>query len=286
MPRKTFVLLALGLMLGANAFAKDRSLLLQEMSWVDVKEYLKKSDMVIIPLGSTEQHGPHLPLGTDTYRATGMAGRISARTGVAVAPILQVGYCEYHTGFPGTISISPDAMEQVLFEAVQSLIKHGFRRFLFLNQHGGNDIIQDRLLHKINHTTEAVAVSIGHGSPIQKWEGEFFDWHAGYRETSVMLHLAPHLVRMDRAKKPEITFSPRAKRFMDHFEKKPHLKHVWGQLLGVPAATGKGGASNEISSNGVWSFQDPRTANREHGKKIVDKEVEAAVRFINDWKSI
>ena len=69
-----------------------RPLVLQEMTWFDVAEYLKTNDMVIIPIGSTEQHGPHLPLGTDFYEAAGACKRISARTGVVVAPVVMAGY--------------------------------------------------------------------------------------------------------------------------------------------------------------------------------------------------
>ena len=123
------------------------------MSWVDVEAYLENSDMVIIPLGSTEQHGPHLPLGSDFYQAFAMAKEISKRTQVVVAPFLLVGYSEYHSGFQGTLSIKPETMEQVVFECVESLMKYGFRRFMFLNYHGGNNIIQDKLIHRINQTT-------------------------------------------------------------------------------------------------------------------------------------
>jgi len=124
------------------------------MSWTDVRDYLKTSDMVIIPIASTEQHGPHLPLGTDYYEATGISKLISARTGVVVAHVLLVGYSEYHSGFPGSLSLKPETMEQVLFETAEMLMRYGFRRFMFFNYHGGNNIVQQRVIHRINHTTE------------------------------------------------------------------------------------------------------------------------------------
>jgi creatinine amidohydrolase len=289
MTRKTLVVVALGLMLGANAFAKDKALILQEMSWPEVKDYLKKSDMIIIPLGSTEQHGPHLPLGTDYYSALEMSKKVSAKTGMVVAPLLWLGYCKHHMGFAGTINISHETMEQFLFESVQSLIQHGFKRFLFFNWHGGNNIIQSKLIHRINSTTQVVAIAIGYGSPIQKREEkkeDFFDWHAGVNETSIMLHLKPGLVRMDRARKPEIRFTPRMKKLMKLFSKNPDIQYVWDTFMGVPVETKKGGASHELSSNGVWSFSDPRNATRKRGEKLVDQMVEKAVRLINDLKSI
>lgn len=277
--------------LASYSFAQTekRALVLQEMSWVDVKDYLKTSDMVIIPLGSTEQHGPHLPLGTDYFVALESSKMISEQTGVVVAPVLLVGYSVYHSGFPGTLSLKPETMEQVLFENVEMLIKYGFRRFLIFNAHGGNYIIQDNLVHRINHTTEAMAITIGWGSSLHKEElleeaDDFFDWHAGKAETSEMLYLKPELVRMDRAEKPEIHFTPRMKELRALAKKNPELLYVWDGLLFVPSETKKGGASHEVSSNGIWSFNDPQSATEEIGRQSVNQMVKTVVQFIEAWK--
>ena len=264
-----------------------KPLVLQEMSWTDVRDYLKTSDMVIIPLGSTEQHGPHMPLGTDYYEAMGMSKLISARTRVVVAPVLLAGYSEYHSGFPGSLSLKPGTMEQVLFETAEMLIKYGFRRFMFFNYHGGNNIVQQGVIHRINHKTEAIATSIGHGSPIQESgeeEEEFFDWHAGVNETSIMLYLKPELVKMERAEKPDIRFTPQMQDLMKLTKKNPDLMNVLDSLFGVPVETKKGGASHELSSNGVWSLSDPKKATKEIGEKTVSRMVERAVKFIEAWK--
>ena len=269
--------------------AKDgeQALILQEMTWMDVQEYLRTSDMVIIPLGSTEQHGPHMPLGTDTYEAVGMSVKISEQTGILVAPVLWVGYSVYHSGFPGTLNLKPETMEQVLFETAEMLMKYGFRRFMFFNYHGGNNIVQDKIIHRINHTTEATAVAIGHGSPLQVFEdGEFFDWHAGLGETSIMLHLRPDLVKRDRIEKPVITFTERQEALREFLEHHPELEPVFSSQFGVPAETGKGGASHELSSNGIWSFSDVTSATAERGKKRVDAMVAHAVKFIEAWKKV
>jgi len=242
--------------------------------------------MVIIPLGSTEQHGPHLPLGTDYYEAFGMCKMISERTSVVVAPVLFVGYSEYHSGFPGTLSLKPGTMEQVLLETAEMLMKYGFRRFMFFNYHGGNNIVQQNVIHRINHTTEATAVAIGIGGSLQKSDGdsEFFDWHAGKSETSIMLYLKPGFVKIERAEKPEIRMSPRVQELYELSKKYPELENVAGSSLGVPAETKKGGASHELSSNGVWSFSDPKSATKEIGQKKVEKMVATAVKFIDAWK--
>jgi creatinine amidohydrolase len=284
------LLIVLFVVLGVSGFATEngKALVLQEMSWVDVKDYLKTNDMVIIPMGATEQHGPHLPLGTDYYESFGISKIISEKTGVVVAQVLMVGYSIYHSGFPGTLSLKPETMEQVLFETVEVLLKYGFRRFMFLNYHGGNNIVQDKVMHRINHSTKGIAVAIGIGNSIQKEdeEEEFFDWHAGKSETSIMLYIRPDLVRMDRAEKPELTFTPQMKELRELSKKHPELLHVWQKLFGVPVESGKGGASHELSSNGVWSFSDPKTATKEIGEKSVTKMVDTAVSFINAWKEV
>lgn len=263
-------------------------LLLYEMTWVEVETYLEESDMVIIPLGSIEQHGRHLPTGTDYLAALEFSKKISAQTEVIVAPILMAGYSEYHTGFPGTLSVSPETMEQVVFECIESLIKHGFKRILFFNGHGGNDIVQDNLIHRVNQTTVADAISIGVGSSLWPSEGvDFLDWHAGKFETSIDLCLFPELVQMDKAEKPIIQFAEETEKIKLLSEEYPELNRIWdGARLGVPEETGKGGALHEFSSNGVISLSDPKDASTEYGKPYVDDIVDRAVALIEAWKLI
>lgn len=265
-----------------------KPVVLQEMSWSDVEEYLKASDMVVIPLGSTEQHGPHMPLGTDFYEAMGMSKMISARTGVMVAPVLLAGYSVYHSGFPGTLSLKPETMEQVLFETAEMLIKYGFRRIMFFNYHGGNRIVESKVIHRINHTTEAVAVAIGAGASFQKGEtkieGVLYDSHAGVGETSIMLYLKSELVKMEKAQIPKLNFSPQMKELLKLSRKDPELMVIMGSLQAVPSETKKGGASHEISSNGIWSSGNPKKATRELGEKTVNRMVDHAVKFIEAWK--
>ena len=276
-----------GILVGTCARGSaEEPLVLTDMTWPEVKAYLEKNDMVIIPLGSTEQHGPHLPLGTDAYEALDISKRISARTGVVVAPALTVGYSVYHAGFPGTLSVSPKTLEQVLFEVVEGLIRHGFRRVLFFNYHGGNNVVQNALVHRINHSTEAIAVAIGHGGPIQTEDenDDRMDWHAGKGETSIMLHLRPEQVRKDKIEPPAMRFTPRMEELQRLAREEPSLVHAWGALFGVPAETGKGGASHELSSNGIWTLDDPRQASAELGRETVDRFVDRAARFILAWR--
>ncbi len=267
---------------------EGKPLILQEMTWTDVRDYLEKSDMVIIPIASTEQHGPHLPLGTDYYEALGMSKRISAQTGVVVAPVVLAGYSVYHSGFPGTLSLKPETMESVLFETAEMLMRYGFRRFMFFNYHGGNSVVQQKVMHRINHTTEAIAVAIGIGSPIQRgdYQGkdEVGDEHAGIGETSLMLYLNPELVKMERIEMSKVTYNEKLQELWALSRQYPELQMVFNALRGVPVETGKGGASHELYSNGIWSFSDPKKATKERGEKEVKGMVSYAVKFIEAWR--
>ena len=99
-----------------------------------------------------------------------------------------------------------------------------------------------------------------------------------------MLYLQPELVRLEKAAQPMMTFTPQMKELQQLATKDPSLRYVWSSLLGVPEETGKGGASHQLSSNGVWSFLDPRQATAEQGRQEVEEMVERAVKFIQAWK--
>jgi len=286
------VLIVLLIIIGLSGVMAQNSkpLVLQEMTWVEVEDYLRTHDIVIIPIGSTEQHGPHLPLGTDYYEAMGISKLISQKTGVLIAPVLLAGYSVYHSGFPGTLSLKPETLEQVLFETVEMLMQYGFKRFLFFNYHGGNNVSQDKVIHRINHSTEATAVSIGVGSSLQKGAGQVegveYDHHAGIKETSNMLYLYPDMVQMDKAEKPVMTFSPLLKNLMAASEENPNLETIAESMQAVPLETGKYGASHEISSNGIWSTSDPKSATREIGEKRIGEMVDRAVKLIESWNMV
>ncbi len=289
---KSLLFAFITLLLLKPSFAQQvrNPLILQEMTWTDVRDYLETNDMVIIPLGSTEQHGPHMPLGTDYYEATGMSEMISERTGVVVAPVVLSGYSEYHSGFAGSLSLRPETMEQVLFETAQWLIKYGFRRIMFFNYHGGNRIVEGKVIHRINHTTEAIAVAIGAGAAFQtggaKVEGVDFDEHAGIYETSLMLYLKPELVDMSGAEKPKLNFTPMMRKLLMMSQTYRELGIVYSTLLAVPVEAKKGGASHEISSNGIWSSGDPKRATKERGERAIRRMVDRAVKFIQAWKKV
>jgi creatinine amidohydrolase/Fe(II)-dependent formamide hydrolase-like protein len=150
--------------------------------------------------------------------------------------------------------------------------------------------VESKVIHRINHTTEAVAVAIGAGASFQRGqeriEGVMYDTHAGIGETSIMLFLKPELVKLERAEKPKMSFSRLVGELYMRSRKNPELMPVLSALQAVPEETGKGGASHEISSNGIWSTGDPKESTRERGEKTVTKMVENAVKFIEAWKQV
>ncbi len=113
-------------------------MLLQLSTWQEVETYLTQSTGIIIPIGSTEQHGPSGLIGTDAICAEVIAKGVGERTNAIVAPTINVGMALHHTGFPGTISLRPTTLILYLQDYLTSLAKAGFRSFFFINGHGGN----------------------------------------------------------------------------------------------------------------------------------------------------
>lgn len=156
--------------------------------------------VLLVPLGSTEQHGPHLPLDTDTRIAAAVAHAVASdpapplqRGQVVVAPALPVGSSGEHSGFAGTLSIGAEVTESILVELVRSATEPGggpFVAVLIVNGHGGNAAA----------VVGAVGTLVGEGRRVAAWAPSLAraDAHAGFTETSLALHLFADLVRTDR----------------------------------------------------------------------------------------
>lgn len=205
---------------------------------------------LLVPLGSTEQHGPHLPLSTDTLIAEHLCHAAAARQpGVVVAPALAYGSSGEHAGFAGTLSIGQAALELVVVELVRSACDT-FRRVVLVNGHGGNHAAVER----------AVTTLVQHESrDVRSWYPAIkgSDAHAGRTETSILLALAPSMVRMDRAE--------------------PGNTRPLREIAPLLRSDGL----RAITANGVLG--DPRDATAEEGTRtlasLVDSLVSALLRF-------
>ena len=262
---------------------------LPHMTVPEVEALLEKTDMVIIPIASLEQHGNHLPIGTDFINGVERCKLIAQERDILVAPVLMAGQSPYHMGFAGTITLSADTIINVHLEAVESLIKHGFKRFIIMNAHGGNRAISTLLVDQINQTTAGVAVSFDQATrpfmePSSAAPATVLDRHGGTGETSSSLYLMPDLVQLDKAAASEITLPE-------------HLEAMLPQVIaGEPTAlmlflaeglkaeeTGKKTSSAEMSATGVWGERDPKEGSVERGEDSTLKTVSAAVKFIDRW---
>ena len=206
--------------------------------------------MLAVPLGATEQHGPHLPHSVDTDIAVALcAGLAAARPRVVVAPALPFGASGEHAGFPGTLSIGHEALRHVLVELARSATDT-FSRVLFVSAHGGNG----------EGLRSAVTPLLAEGRDVSifepRWAGEL---HAGRTETAMLLALTPDRVRMDLAE--------------------PGDQRPLPEIL--PLLRGRG--IRVASPNGILG--DPRPATAEEGRTVLARLIGDLVAHVDAWVS-
>jgi len=176
----------------------------EKMTVREIREYLAKRKSVIVPLGVTEQHGYHLPTCTDSMLAREVCKRVGARTGIIVAPTLNMSFSGGQ--LPGTININPNIMGLLVGEVLRSLAVQGVRNIFVVLGHGGSENMRalDNTLKLLLRDDPAFREVMICFAPYWRYVKEFHegferrDWHAGYVETSAMMAVAPELVQMDK----------------------------------------------------------------------------------------
>ena len=224
---------------------RDGSAQLGDATWTQIRD---QKPIIVVPIGSCEQHGPQLPLDTDTRIASAVADRlVAARVGLRVTPVLAITASGEHQGFPGTLSIGAVVMRQVIVELVRSA--DWASGVVLINGHGGNSVA----------VREAVSQLHGEGRRVLNWWPRINngDAHAGRTETSLMLALHPDLVRLSLAEAGRTEPLP--------------------QLIGQLRTDGVIG----LSPNGVLG--DPSGANAAEGEELLAALVNDVCTRFDSW---
>jgi creatinine amidohydrolase len=239
------------------------ALYLDQLTWIAVKEEIQNGrDTVVVPLGSTEQHGRHMPLGTDAVLGDEFGWGLAVRMGAFLAPTVRFGCSEHHLAFPGTISLSAETFQRLVIDVVASLSGHGFRRIVLLPTHGGNFKPLAEAVKKIEPVegVRVVAFTDLDGLVRAAFESSKkfgvepaqSGAHSGEWETSLMLFLRSEQVKMEHA-----------------------AEGFAGELSEIMSKVFDGIQS--LDENGVLG--DPRPATAEAGKKYFEEMVD----FLYQW---
>jgi len=178
----------------------------------DLRDHLERDDSILIPIGSCEMHGNHLPLGTDIYNAVEVCRRAAALADTLYAPPIWSGYSPQHLRGAeqgmGTITLQGSTLNALIYDVSKSLIHHGFNRLIFVNGHTSNVKVVDPVMRRLRYETGAlIAMFKPYGERylgliedvLENPPEETPGWHASEQETSIMLAYDAANVRMDRA---------------------------------------------------------------------------------------
>ena len=252
-----------------------KSVWLQELTWEDVADYLESNDIVLCPIGSTEQHGPAGPLGLDSYAAIGIAEDAAKETGVLVTPPMWFGDSPHHLDFPGTVSLRTETLVSVATDIIRSLSRNGFNKIVFVNGHKGTNNAALITACRSVHQYELPNVLLALVDPMYLGKGiahikDAIEHHAGELEISHVWYKYPHLVKKEKLTK-------------EHIDLKPVLSPFVHEDL-----FGGGGDSIEIFWNSQeqrvfapkGSFSSSNQASREKGRQYHEYLVKNLVSFV------
>lgn len=262
---------------------------IQELTRPAFEDWLdhEPAPVVIIGIGAIEQHGLHLPLGTDSLGVAEFIHEVASKTNSVCVHPCWPGYSPHHMAFAGTITLSEDTLLGVLLDTIESLSAHGVKRFVLINYHGGNDNIA-KLAAQMAKREFRVMVATPMGptdtelaKEIKRRMDKYFEVHSGPRETAFALHHFPELVEMWRLEGWEnpTLIPPELQALMDPDREDFELvKQVF--VASLPPDT------HEITKTGQYALSDPRTASEDEGKRMNEEAVGFLVDFIELWKKI
>ena len=262
---------------------------IQELTRPAFEDWLENepAPVAIIGIGAIEQHGTHLPLGTDSLGAREFIHQVASKTNSVCIHPCWPGYSPHHMAFPGTITFSEDTLLGVLLDTVESLAAHGVKRIILINHHGGNTNIM-KLAAQVAKKEFNVMVATPEGprdtelaKKILYRVQRYFEVHSGPRETSYALHYFPELVEMWRLDDWEngVIISEQLQEFMDPDREDYELvNQVFMACL--PPNT------EDITTTGQYAVTDPRTADPKEAEQAMGEAVQFMVDFIKLWKTI
>ncbi len=181
---------------------KNNRFLLHELSWQDISKIDKDKTIILLPIGSTEQHGPQNPIGTDFLIAEHIARKTAEISPLTYClPTIPIGVASHHRNFPGTLWVSHEVFEEYVTEVLNSLHYHGFDKVIVVNGHGGNTSSISNAISYCNDTLEMTCILFEWWKD-QSLIGSIFDGlscgHADAVETSVIFAARPDLVQSDK----------------------------------------------------------------------------------------
>lgn len=259
--------------------------LLQNMNWQEAREAFKGTKVAIIPTGSTEQHGPHLPIGTDFLIADYISKKVAGKANAIVTPVIPVGFAVYHTDFEGSLSVPTDILSSYYLSIADSLIKYGITHILFINGHGGNGAALNDVCRNLRDRGITAAY-------IQWWDvagGINHAWstlgHGDIVETSIMLKIAPESVDMSKAQNPV------NKKLTDNVQilDGSNCKYKDGVVrfyLRMKDTTDNGGIYEYGHSAHADYNLSVKDATAENGEAILNCVVDYIVDFIDEFNKI
>ncbi len=227
----------------------------ESLKWPEIQERLKLVDMAILPVGSIEQHGPHLPLDTDAFDANYLAHKVAQACSDPkpfILPLIAYGVSYEHDDFPGTISVSNDSLSLLVYEIGMSVVKQGITKLVIINGHGGNGPALNFAAQKINRDARIfVCVDTGETSDVDIYKilETPNDIHAGEAETSTSLAVRPEIVSINKAEKLVPEFSSR---YLDFTSKRGVSWYSYTKRFSLTGVIGDPTKASAEKGNLIW----------------------------------